>query len=155
MSWFWNKTLPPKPEGKIEYGIGFSCDKGHCQNLSSSDTTVQSVSSSEQICEVCGKKSLPSVVKLTSGYVWVRNPYHFNKSFYWESLQVSQEFVRFLDEDTVRLPKETVAKLRKYAARKPVDSDEDADRAYQNGLNDGTILTAQYVLGELEDETNA
>jgi hypothetical protein len=76
---------------------------------------------------------------------WVRDSY----------ADVTCEFVRFLKEDTVRLEEEIVDTLRRYASRKFQESDEDADMAYQKGLNDGTIMTAKYVLGELKEEKNA
>jgi hypothetical protein len=150
MSWFWRSTTPPKPSDLIKFSPGFACKSGHCQSYNFGFSCEGLAK--DQICETCGEKSFPAVIKETTGHIW--QPVAFS-SAYWGREASTYEFVRFLDEDTVRLPEETVAKLRKYAARKPVDSDEDADRAYQNGLNDGTILTAQYVLGKLEDETNA
>ena len=154
MSWFWRTIQPPPPEDEIEYILGFACRQYHCHLTLSHDTPIYSIRETEHICRFCGEKAFPAVIRRIQGShfynglfqsYWIRGSYE----------DETKKFVRFLDEDTVRLDEETVAKLRKYAARKPADGDEDADRAYQNGLNDGTILTAQYVLGELKDETNA
>lgn len=155
MSWFWKKTLPPKPEDRVEYyWLGFSCRQGHCQSVQPSDSPTRFILWEEQICGVCGEKSLPSVIQQIQGShlyegvfsdVWVTNSF----------IDRTYKFVRFLDEDTVRLEEETVATLRKYAARRYQESDENADLSYQKGLNDGTIMTAKYVLGELKEEKNA
>ena len=155
MSWFWKKETPTKPVDRVEYGLGFACENDHCQSMLPASSTTRSILYDEQICQVCGEKAFPSVIKLTVEYVWCVNPYRFNESFYWEESASGLEFVRFLDEDTVRLEEETVATLRKYAARRYQESDENADLSYQKGLNDGTIMTAKYVLGELKEEKNA
>jgi hypothetical protein len=71
----------------------------------------------------------------------------------WTEFEKSREFVRFLDEETVRLPDETVARLKSFAARTFSDVDEDSHISYKNGLHDGAAMTALYVLGELKEES--
>jgi hypothetical protein len=152
MSWFWTKEIPTKPEDIVQYKIGFACEAGHCQSTNQEPYAIEDYSRSNQICLACGWKSFPSVIKETTGHCWQRVPF---SSCYWGRKASTYEFVRFLDEDTVRLEEETVATLRRYAARKFQESDENADLSYQKGLNDGTIMTAKYVLGELKEEKNA
>jgi hypothetical protein len=151
MSWF-KKITPPKPADKVDYGLGFACENGHCQSAREPDTMVRSVQWEEQICKVCGAKSFPAVTKMTQGShlffgtfsdCWIENSY----------ADKTEEFVRFLDEETVRLPDETVARLKSFAARTFSDVDEDSQVSYKNGLHDGAAMTALYVLGELKEES--
>jgi len=155
MSLFWRTIQPPKPEDIVQYRIGFACKNGHCQTLYKANSHLHEILGFEQVCQYCGAKSFPSVIaRIQSSHFWkgmfcrgwwVRDSY----------ADVTCEFVRFLKEDTVRLEEEIVDTLRRYASRKFQESDEDADMAYQKGLNDGTIMTAKYVLGELKEEKNA
>lgn len=166
MNWFWKKkelpTMPPKPEDRIEYGLGFACEHGHCQSWQHAGATTRSVLWDEQICKVCGEKSFPSVICQTVSPWW--NPYLemwvFGSSPFWHISDVdgslyTRKFVRFLKEETVRLSDEIVDRLKTFAERKFADVDDDSDISYKNGLHDGVSMAAQYVLGELEEETNA
>jgi hypothetical protein len=67
---------------------------------------------------------------------------------------VSQEFVRFLDEGTVRIPDETLTRLKDFATRTFAEVDADPEVSYKNGLHDGASMAAQYVLGELKEESS-
>ena len=57
-----------------------------------------------------------------------------------------------LETFVTKLPDDTKLKLEELAAAPFLNSSEDANVAYQNGLKDGTTMTVQYVLGELENE---
>lgn len=155
MSWF-KKTTPPKPADEIEYHLGFACESGHCQDPRPFDTLIRSVQWEEQICTVCGEKSFPAVIKQILGsHLWegiFSDCWDQNPRF---PSDVSEEFVRFLDEGTVRIPDETVDRLKSFAARKFSDTDEDPQVSYKNGLHDGAAMTALYVLGgELKEESS-
>jgi hypothetical protein len=152
MSWF-KKITPPKPADKVDYGLGFACENGHCQSAREPDTMVRSVQWEEQICKVCGAKSFPAVTKVVQG----SHLYEGRWDACWvqgSSVDKSEEFVRFLDEGTVRIPDETLASLKSFAARTFSDVDEDSQVSYKNGLHDGAAMTALYVLGELKEESS-
>lgn len=151
MSWIWQDT-PPKPEDKIEYSLGFACEDEHCPAFVVLDTPIESVCNKERICRVCGEKAFPSVVKrIQSSHLCQGFLYNF---WMYSYTDVTFEFVRFLDEDTVRLPDETVSRLKDFAARSFANVDEDAEVSYKNGLHDGASMAAQYVLGELKEESS-
>jgi hypothetical protein len=151
MSWF-KKTIPPKPADEIEYGLGFACEGGHCQDLRPFDTLIRSVQWEEQICTDCGEKSFPAVVKMTQGSHLYEG--RFDTCWVVSYEDVTKEFVRFLDEGTVRIPDETVARLQDFAARTFAEVDADPEISYKNGLHDGASMAAQYVLGELKEESS-
>ena len=152
MSWL-RKNTPPKPEDEVEYKLGFACENGHSRVLAHPGTTIRSVLWDEQICPICGEKSFPSVVRRIQGSRLVKGIFFDYWIQPWDC--VTYEFVRFLDEDTVRLSEETVARLKDFAKRTFLDTDDDANLSYKNGLHDGVSMAAQYVLGEIKEEKDA
>ena len=142
MSWFWKKKeVPPKPADLVEYRIGFACQEQHTHWVQNQVKPVFFYKEKELICPMCGEKSFPSVLRVT-----------FDMSGMFSRIK-DAEFVRFLDkEDSIWLDERVISTLRKYAARPYQESDSDPDLAYQKGLHDGTIETAKFVLGELEED---
>ena len=69
-------------------------------------------------------------------------------------VQFHERLVRIMDErDKVKLPDEVVQALTERAGRK-FSNEAPADSAsYQEGLRDGETITAQYVLGQLKEES--
>lgn len=147
------RSTSPKPEDEIEYKLGFACENRHGRVLAHSGATIRSVLWDEQICPTCGEKSFPSVTRRVQGSRLVEGIFFDHWIQPWDC--VTYEFVRFLDEDTVRLSEETVARLKDFAKRTFLDTDDDESLSYKNGLHDGVSMAAQYVLGEIKEETNA
>ena len=152
MSWFWKKKeVPPKPEDRIEYQIGFSCRAGHVTWVCDKNKYFSDVLGEKMACSVCGGEALPAIIKIQTEY---RLRYVRFVGEFWGEDKPSYKFVRFLDkEDSIWLDERVISTLRKYAARPYQESDSDPDVAYQKGLHDGTIETAKFVLGELEEKT--
>ena len=142
MSWF--KLVPPKPEPEVIYIIGYACANGHVQSVSWHQFIE---SEKEEVCLTCGLRSGAAVIKRTF------EPYLVG--FFVKRSSMTDEFVRYLDEDSnVKLSEEILTKLKVRAARDMTRhiSTEDL-HTYSFGLQDGETMTALWLLGEIQKET--
>ena len=145
MSWFWQKKEvkeTPEIPDTIEYASGFACGDGHARFYNGENLT-----SGIRICPECGKTSTPCVVKA----VWKHNP----DSPLFNNWVDHLEFVRYLDEDSnVKISDEILTKLKVRASRDMTRqiSNEELP-TYSFGLQDGETMTANWLLEEIQKES--